>query len=35
LPKLLKEGKLVKRFPFTDNHPQQGYKTAEEYEEQL
>lgn len=35
LPTLLKEGKLEKRFPYTDNHPQQGYKTAEEYAKQL
>lgn len=34
-PQMIKEGKLVKHFPFTDNHPQQGYKTAEEYEVKL
>ncbi len=30
-PILMKDGKLEKRFPFTHNHPEQGYKTAEEY----
>ncbi len=30
-PKMIKDGKLEKRFPFTHNHPEQGYKTAEEY----
>lgn len=33
LPDLLKDGKLIKRFPFTDNHPEQGYKTNEEHVE--
>lgn len=33
LPDLLKDGKLIKRFPFTHNHPEQGYKTSEEYSE--
>jgi len=30
-PKMIKDGKLEKHFPFTDNHPEQGYKTSEEY----
>ena len=34
-PNMIKEGKLKKRFPFTHNHPEQGYKTAEEYAEKL
>jgi predicted HTH transcriptional regulator len=35
LPELLKTGKLEKRFPFTDNHPEQGYKTTKEYADKL
>ncbi|MGC4129522.1 MAG: putative DNA binding domain-containing protein [Bergeyella sp.] len=35
LPQLLKDGKLEKHFPFTHNHPEQGYKTSEEYEGEL
>jgi len=35
LPKLLKEGKLEKRYPHTDNHPQQGYKTTEKYAKKI
>ncbi|HRO44826.1 RNA-binding domain-containing protein [Agriterribacter sp.] len=35
LPQLLKEGKLEKRYPFTHNHPDQGYKTSEAYAEEL
>ena len=31
LPELLKVGKIEKRFPFTHNHPGQGYKTNEGY----
>ncbi len=31
LPRLLKSGKLEKHFPFTHNHPDQGYKTGEKY----
>ncbi|MDF9829228.1 RNA-binding domain-containing protein [Parabacteroides sp. PF5-6] len=31
LPDLVKRGKLEKRFPFTHNHPEQGYKTSEEH----
>jgi hypothetical protein len=34
-PKMVKDGKLEKRFPYTHNHPEQGYKTAEEYSKQL
>jgi len=30
-PKMIKDGKLEKHFPFTDNHPEQGYKTTKEY----
>ena len=29
LPRLLKEGKLKKRYPLTHNHPEQGYTTSE------
>jgi len=35
LPDLLKSGKLVKRFPYTHNHPDQGYKTNEEHAKEL
>lgn len=35
LPDLLKSGKLVKRYPYTHNHPEQGYKTSEEYAAEL
>jgi ATP-dependent DNA helicase RecG len=31
-PDMIKAGKLEKRYPFTHNHPEQGYKTAEKYE---
>ena len=34
-PNMIKTGKLEKRFPFTDNHPGQGYKTTEEYADKL
>ncbi len=34
-PIMIKEGKLKKRFPYTHNHPEQGYKTAEEYAKEL
>ena len=30
-PRMIKERKLEKHFPFTHNHPEQGYKTSEEY----
>ena len=30
IPGLIKAGKLEKRFPYTNNHPDQGYKTSEE-----
>lgn len=33
IPALLKAGKLEKRYPYTHNHPEQGYKTIEEYDE--
>jgi len=31
LPALLKAGKMGKRFPFIDNHSEQGYKTTDDY----
>ena len=34
-PRMIKNEKLIKRFPFTHNHPDQGYKTNEEYAKQL
>lgn len=34
-PQMLKEGKLEKKFPFTHNHPEQAYKTTQEYAEKL
>ncbi len=34
-PGMIKDEKLIKRFPFTHNHPEQGYKTSEEYAKQL
>lgn len=34
-PRMIKNEKLIKRFPFTHNHPEQGYKTSEEYAKQL
>ena len=34
-PQMIKDGKLEKRFPFTHNHPEQGYKTNKEYGEEL
>ncbi len=33
IPALLKAGKLEKRYPYTHNHPEQGYKTIEGYDE--
>jgi ATP-dependent DNA helicase RecG len=30
-PIMIKDRKLIKRFPFTHNHPEQGYKTSEDY----
>jgi len=35
LPDLLKSGKLVKRYPYTHNHPEQGYMTSEDYAKEL
>ena len=35
LPKMLKEKKLEKKYPYTHNHPEQAYKTTEEYAEKL
>jgi predicted HTH transcriptional regulator len=35
LPDLLKSGKLEKRYPYTHNHPAQGYKTSEAYADKL
>ena len=34
-PSMIKEGKLNKRYPYTHNHPEQGYKTSEEYAKEL
>ncbi len=34
-PQMIKDGKLDKRFPYTHNHPDQGYKTSEAYTEEL
>lgn len=34
-PKMIKEGKLKKRYPYTHNHPEQGYKTSKEYDIKL
>jgi predicted HTH transcriptional regulator len=34
-PRMIKNEKLIKRFPFTHNHPEQGYKTSEEYAKKL
>ncbi|MPM92002.1 hypothetical protein SDC9_139136 [bioreactor metagenome] len=34
-PNMVKMGKLEKRFPYTHNHPEQGYKTTDEYAEKL
>jgi len=35
LPDLLKSKKIIKRYPYTHNHPQQGYKTSEKYAKKL
>ena len=35
LPTMLKDKKLEKKYPYTINHPQQAYKTTDEYAEQL
>lgn len=34
-PQMIKDGKLEKHFPFTHNHPEQGYKTSEDYAKEL
>lgn len=34
-PKMISDGKLEKRFPYTHNHPEQGYKTSEDYADEL
>lgn len=34
-PKMIKDGKLEKHFPYTHNHPEQGYKTSEGYAKKL
>lgn len=31
IPEMIKEKKLEKKYPFTDNHPEQAYKTTKEY----
>ncbi|GHT24970.1 ATPase AAA [Bacteroidia bacterium] len=30
-PQMIKDGKLEKHFPYTHNHPEQGYKTTDKY----
>ncbi len=35
LPAMLKAGKLEKRYPYTHNHPEQGYKTTGAYGKEL
>jgi len=35
IPDMLKRGMLEKRYPFTHNHPEQGYKTNATYAEKL
>ncbi len=34
-PAMIKAGKLEKHFPFTHNHPEQGYKTVDKYVRKL
>lgn len=34
-PTMIKDGKLEKHFPYTHNHPEQGYKTSEVYAKEL
>jgi len=34
-PNMIKERKLIKHFPYTHNHPDQGYKTHEDYAKKL
>lgn len=34
-PNMIRDGKLEKHFPLTHNHPQQGYKTTEQYAKEL
>ncbi|MBL7967392.1 MAG: putative DNA binding domain-containing protein [Prolixibacteraceae bacterium] len=34
-PTMIKDGKLEKRYPYTHNHPEQGYKTSEDYAKEL
>ncbi|HZW77424.1 MAG TPA: hypothetical protein VFF21_03840, partial [Flavobacteriaceae bacterium] len=31
-PKMIKDKKLIKKYPYTHNHPDQGYKTSKETE---
>lgn len=35
LPKLLKEGKLQKKYPYTHNHPRQAYITNDDYGDEI
>lgn len=34
-PDMIKSGKLVKSFPYTHNHPEQAYKTSDEYAKKI
>lgn len=34
-PQMIKDGKLEKHFPFTHNHPEQGYKTTERFAKKI
>jgi hypothetical protein len=35
VPAMIKDGKLEKRYPYTHNHPEQGYKTGKDYLKEL
>jgi hypothetical protein len=35
VPTMIKDGKLEKRYPYTHNHPEQGYKTGKDYLKEL
>lgn len=34
-PSMIKDWKLEKRYPYTHNHPEQGYKTSEDHAKEL
>jgi ATP-dependent DNA helicase RecG len=34
-PAMIKDGKLEKKYPYTHNHPEQGYMTSEDYAKEL